>query len=281
MVARFPIAPGARLLDFRRRGAPVRRRRRSPLLALVRPLAIALSAVALPLGFTGWVLTSRRFVLKEVVVGATARVAPAAVKAALVPLYGRNLPLLSLADAEARVRRIPWVERVDLRKDLPARLEVQLTERNPVVLLAASQGLWFADAAGRPIAAVAPNERETAAREGLLEVSLAPAADPAPGIAGALAVAAELRQVHPEWATALNRIDVLGEDDYRLHSTALPCPVLVNRGKLGAHLRQLEQLVPLLSRHYTGLAGIDLRFTRRIVIQPMLSPAPQRAAGAS
>jgi hypothetical protein len=282
MAARLPLVPAGRLLDFRRRGAPVRRRRRSPLLGLVRPLAIALSAVALPLGLSAWVVSSRRFALRDIVVTPGTRVDPASIRAVLEPLEGKNLPLLSLAETEGRLRGLPWVENAELRKELPQRLLVTLSERRPVVLIAGTGGLWFADAAGRPIAPLTSPAEATAARQqGLLEVSLAPAADPVAGISGALEVTRELRQVHPDWASALNLLDVLGEDDFRLHSSTLPCPVLVNRGRLVAQLRRLEELVPLLSRHYPKLAGIDLRFTRRIVVQPLNSPVPQHGAGAS
>ena len=282
MVARLPIAPGGRLLDFRRRNTPPRRRRRSPLARLVRPLLLALSAVALPVGLSAWVLGSQRFALRDLVVTSGPRVAPETARAALAPLRGENLLLLSLPLAADRLRRLPWIASAEMRKELPNRLRVAVIERQPVVLLAGGGALAFADAEGRAIAPLtAPAEIAAARRQGLLEVSLSPAAgEPAAAIAGALAVASELRRVHPDWAMQLTSVDVLGEEDYRLHSQALPCPVLVNRGRLAAHLRRLEEVLPLLEHHYTELAAIDLRFTRRIVIQPSLAAA-QRDAGVS
>jgi hypothetical protein len=304
MAPRFPsaaamAAAGGRVLDFRRRGAPPRRKRRSLLLTLAKPLAVALSAVALPVGLCGWVLTSRRFQLREVVVERTHRVSPAWVRWALNPLAGQNLVRLSLADAAGRLERNPWIGAADISKQLPDRLRVAVTERRPAVLLAGGGALFFADAGGRPIAPVgSPAEEERARRAGLLVVAfeqsvasaMAPGPAPAPGspavpgaqlssgISGALAVAEELRRARPPWAAVLSRIDVLGEEDFRLHTAALPCPLLVTSGHVAAHLRSLEELLPRLAQHYQGLAGIDLRFTRRIVVQPLLSPAPERGS---
>jgi hypothetical protein len=276
---------GGRVLDFRRRGAPPRRKRRSLLLTLAKPLAVALSAVALPVGLSTWVLTSRRFQLREVTIERTHRVSATWVRWALAPLSGQNLVRLSLADAAARLRRNPWIADADLAKELPDRLRVVITERRPAVLLLSGERLAFADAAGHPIAPLgSPAETAAARRAGLLMVaferpSAAGGSELSAGIAGALAAAEELRRVRPRWAAALARIDVLGEEDFRLHSTALPCPLLVTGGRVATHLRRLEELLPELGRRYPALAGIDLRFSRRIVVQPLLSPAPERGGG--
>jgi hypothetical protein len=293
-------AGGSRALDFRRRGAPPRRRRRSLLLALARPLGVALLTVALPLGLGAWLLTSRRFQLRDVTVrrraetaGAFAvqpeRVPAAWVRRALAPLAGRNLLRLPLAEVRQRLAANPWIAAADAAKQLPDRLRVTVVERRPAVLLRSGEALLFADAAGRPIAPVgSPAEEAAARRQGLLEVTFprrpapalpalpdgqgAPAAEAARGIAGALLLAAQLRQLRPDWRPALSQIDVVDEDDYQLHAAGLPCPLLVRGSRLAGNLVRFEQLLPELARRYPALAGVDLRFSRRIVVQPA-SPA--------
>lgn len=95
-------------------------------------------------------------------------------------------------------------------------------------------------------------------------------------MAGALEVAAELGRVRPDWAGALTRIEVLGEEDFRLHTGALRFPLLVTRGQVGPKIRRLEELLPELERRYPSIAAVDLRFSRRIVVQPA---APGAAGG--
>ncbi|HVT61311.1 MAG TPA: FtsQ-type POTRA domain-containing protein [Thermoanaerobaculia bacterium] len=274
-------ATGGRVLDFRRRAVPPRRRRRPLLLALARPLAVAVVTVALPLCLGTWVLTSRRFQLRAVAVTGTQRVSAAWVRWALAPLEGRNLLRLPLAEVLARLAANPWIASAEVAKELPDRLRVHVAEKRPMVLLHAAGQLSYADAQGQPIAPVgSPAEEEAARRLGLLVVALArPLRELPGGIAGALEVAAELRAVRPDWAAALSQVEALGEEDYRLRIDNLPCPLLVRGGRVGAQLARFERLLPELTRRYPALSGVDLRFARRIVVEP--APAPAAPAGAS
>jgi len=264
----------ARVLDFRRRGMPLRRRRRNPLLLLLRPMTAALLVVLLPLGVTVWVLTSRRFQLQEVVVeGGAQRVKPDWVRRALAPYQGRNLVRLPLAEAAAVLQQNPWVQAVELQKELPGRLRVELTEKRPVALLRSAGRLVYADEDGRPIVPV--DSLPEARRAGMLEVTFShPVQD---GMGSALEVAGELARERADWAAALTQIEVLGEEDFRLHTDALPFPVLVTHGQVGPKIRRLQELLPELQRRYPVIDSVDLRFSRRIVVQP---GAPARAAAA-
>jgi cell division protein FtsQ len=269
-------ASAARVLDFRRRGAPVKRRRRHPLLLLARPLMTALLVVLLPLGLAVWVLTSRRFQLAEVVVeGGTQRIKPDWVQGALAAYRGKNLVRLSLAEAVARLKQNPWVDSVELQKELPDRLRVELTERRPVALLRSGGQLVYADPDGQAITPV--DSLPEARKAGLLEVTFSRPVQG--GVESALEVAGELGRVRPDWAAALTQIEVLGEEDFRLHTEALPFPLVVARGQVGPKARRLEELLPELQRRYPVIESVDLRFSRRIVVQPG-APAPAVAASA-
>jgi cell division protein FtsQ len=264
-------AGSGRVLDFRRRSAPPRRRRPNPLLVLLRPLAAALLLVALPGGLAAWVLTSPRFDLREVVVeGGTERVPVDWVAGTLETREGENLVRLPLAEIAAELQRNPWIDQVELRKELPGRLRVAVTERRPEAFLFSAGTLYYADAEGRPIVPVgSPDEARQA---GLLEVRFAQkVSGGGGGVAGALEVAAELGRVRPDWAAALTSIEVLGEEDFRLHTEALRFPLLVTRGQVGPKIRRLEELLPELERRYPAIAAVDLRFSRRIVVQPAIA----------
>jgi cell division septal protein FtsQ len=272
MTVAMPVATPASLGagDFRRAGAPPRRKRRNPFLALLRPLAVSLLLVALPAGLVTWVVTSARFGLRDVAVAAgTPRVPAASLRQAVAPFERENLVLLPLRSVEAAVRRNPWVATVEIEKELPDRLVVEVTERRPVALLTRGAGLVYADQDGRPIAPVSPGELEQARRAGLVVVTFAhPQLSPSDGVEDALAVAAELGRVQPDWAAALSRIEVLGEQDFRLHTNALRFPLLVTRGQVGPKVERLKELLPELERRYPAIQVVDLRFSRRIVVQP-------------
>lgn len=256
---------------LRRPGSPPRRKRRNPVLALLRPLAVSLVLVALPAALVTWVLASPRFVLREVVIEAgTPRIPAEGLRTALLPFEGGSLVLLSLDDVEAALRRNPWVDTVGLQKELPDRLRIEVTERRPVALLVRGGGLVYADEKGRPIAPVADPER--ARKAGLVLVTFAhPQLSPADGVGGALEVAGELGRVQPDWAAALSKIEVLGEQDFRLHTGSLRFPLLVTRGQVGPKVKRLTELLPELDRRYPAIRAVDLRFSRRIVVQPEAS----------
>ena len=289
---RVVAAGGGHPLDFRRRGAPPRRRRRSPLLALAKPLGIAALTVALPLSLGAWLLTSRQFQLHGIDVGrepapwaAAPRVPAPWVRQALAPLLGRNLLRLPLAEVRQRLAANPWIAAAEVAKELPDRLRVTVAERRPAVLLRGGAGaghdaLLYADAAGRPIAAVgSPAEEAAARRRGLLVVGL-PRFAAAAAVAGALRLADQLRRLRPGWTAALSQIDVIDEDDYQLRVEGLPCPLLVRGSRLADNLVRFDQLLPELRRRYPALANVDLRFSRRIVVQAAhVAPPIQPAQG--
>jgi len=270
---------GGRVLDFRRRPSPPRRRKRSLWLALVKPLTTALALVALPGGLVAWVLTSSRFCLRELVVEGTHRVPAERLRHALAPLHGENLVLLPLSRVEALLQAQPWIAAVEIEKVLPDRLRVTVRERRPAALLAGPGGaLTWADAAGHGIAPVGPGE----ATAGFLVVDVAGATVSVPeGMARALAAAAALSQANADWGSTLDRVDVLGEEDFRLHTRDLPFPLLVRRGDLVSKVHRFEALLPELGRRYTALESVDLRFARRIVVQPAAALHTPVAAAAS
>ena len=211
------------------------------------------------------------------------RVAAAWVRAQLAPLRGRNLLRLPLADVDQALAGHPWIAAVAIEKRLPDALAVAVAERRPAALILRAGALWWADAQGRPIAAVADDEpagdlllvtraAEAGGRSG------APPARPtlaslttAPGdVPLALRVAAELEASEPEWAAGLTWVEALSDDDARLHSAALPFPVVVTAGRVEPPARRLAELLPELRRRYRRLAAVDLRFSRRIVVQPAI-----------
>jgi cell division septal protein FtsQ len=259
-----PGAPGAgRVLPFRRRASLPRRRRRSLLLGLVRPLAAALATVGLPLALATWVVTSPCFALRRVEVHGTRRIPAAGVRRSLAPLLGENLVTLPLPAVASLVAQNPWVASVEMEKELPDGLRLRLAERRAVALVAASGGaLSYADLEGRAIAPVGPSERPA----GMLVVR---GAVPGSGsVAKALAVASDFARANPDWAACLEEVEVLGEEDFRLHTRSLPFPLLVRGDDVRWKVSLLERLLPELGRRYVAFDAIDLRFSRRIVVQP-------------
>lgn len=260
----------ARVLPFRRRAFAAKRRRRSLWLVALSGLAGALVVVGLPLGLVAWVLTSPRFALRTVDFDGGTRVSRGFVQNALAPLVGGNLVSLPIAQVRTLLRAHPWIAGVEVRKQLPDRLLVRVVERVPAALLRAGDGLWYLDGRGERIAPFAPTDGAV----DLLLVSSSSDVEVDP--ARALEVERELAVARPEWAEKLSEIEVLGDEDFRLYTAALPFPVLVKAGTLAERGRSLAEFLPEIERRYPQVLAVDLRFERRIVIQPA-APPPAKA----
>lgn len=279
--------------SFRRGGKAVRRSRRDLRKRRLKSFTAALLLAAGPSAAVTWLMISPRFAVRELAVVTGERVPEGWVREALAPVVGQNLPRLPLAQAEQILRRHPWVRGADLRKDLPARLAVRVAERRAVAMLRAADGLHYLDVRGERIAAFDPaagravdlplisvTEAMLPSRENEPAAHLASSEeDASPRPAGAKSMEAvvlrsavqllsEIDDVDPLWASGLSEIEILGEEDFRIHSSALPFPVLVRAGTLHQRARRLEELLPHIVERFGAVAAVDLRFARRIIMKP-------------
>ncbi|MEM7582142.1 MAG: FtsQ-type POTRA domain-containing protein [Acidobacteriota bacterium] len=270
---------GEKIVPFRRRRGKVERLRRSPLKKFLRPFLLALVIVGLPACVIAWPMVSPRFAFQELTVDTGDRVSEAWVRQTLQPLIGTNLLLLSLPQAEHMLRQHPWVESCDLRKVLPAGLIVRITEKQAEALLSHDKKLFYLDGRGVPIAPFDPH----AGASDLMLISRlqTPSGDPAEpmpaasqsSLRSAIQLTEEITQLDPPWRDGLSEIVVLGENDFKIYTTSLPFPLLVRVGTLKDKVRRLEELLPKIVDHYGRTSAIDLRFARRIIVQPSVETA--------
>lgn len=289
----MPAPDDGNVLPFRRRkGVPVRRRRRG--LRLLRLFLLALVLVGTPAAALFWSATSPRFAVSELQVVTTDRVNRAWMEARLQHLMGRNLVWMSMESVERSLSGHPWIAGVEVTKALPDRLRVEVKERRPVALLDTGGGRWYVDRSGRVIAPVGdqeapPGESHREGRYLLLGVAAAAAgvkATPSPAgarepaqpvrravLARALDVVQAFSRAAPEWAAGLSRVDILGEEDFRLETGALPFELLVEAGEVEGRVRALEDLLPRLLARFPAPGSVDLRFSHRIVVRGAGRPA--------
>ena len=262
-----------------RRPLPMRRRRRSGVPALVAgALVRAILLVGLPVSVVVWLLYSPYFLIRDVFVEGGARVSAAWVQENLQPLVGRHVLGVSLAGVQRRLSAHPWVASVELRRELPDRLRVNVVERQPAALLLRGDEVLFLDTAGETIAPCPPG-----GGAGLLRVRTA-FAGPVP-VGAVLDVVAELQRTEPSWGLGVREVVVLGEGEFRLTTEPLPFPLLVKSGEVREGIENLRRVLPEVSRRWRGIGSVDLRQPRRLVVQhaglapPEAPAAVSRAAG--
>ena len=98
--------------------------------------AAAITLVALALlvwGVTTWAVRQPAFAFREVVIqGSLARVNPGFLEAVIREELKGTFFTMRLADARASLARVPWVREVALRRIWPGRLEVNVSEHEPL-----------------------------------------------------------------------------------------------------------------------------------------------------
>ncbi len=276
------LLPGRGL--FRRAASAPRRRRHRPLRIAVRWLLRCALIAAAPLALVAWLLSSPRFALTDFSITPTTRVPVGWVDSSLAPLTGSNLIRLPLARVHQQLVAHPWVAGVSIHKELPSTLRVEVEERQPAVLVTYADELWYADREGVLIAPLAEDEEP----DGLLVVrgfDAAPVASsgtdleetetaprPLPqldSVVKALVLAEELAEAQPRWASGLIALEALNDDDFVVETTALPFALRVRTGAVAERGDRLRELLPRLEERFgtDGLATVDLRFSRRIVLQ--------------
>ena len=247
---------------LKRHGEGIRHLRRHPFVRVASSFAQALLIVGTPVALLVWIGHSPLFALRELTVETQGdgRVEEAWVHRALGPYLGENLPRLPLSYVSRVLARHPWVESADVHKALPGRLGIYLIEKRAVALLRRGDEILYLDARGEVIA---PFEAAAETADLLLVTSSG-------GVSPerALAMAREIAEASPSWAPGLSEIEILGQDDFRVWSADLTFPLLVRSGTLAAKASYLEALLPQVVRRYRRVEAVDLRFARRIIVQP-------------
>ena len=256
------------VVPFRRRSRErrVRRLRRHPLVRWSVPALLAVLIVGIPVATFFWFAHSPRFALgyHEVSYEGAHRVENAWVDRALQPFYGENLWLLPLDEVKTSLLRHPWIADVGLRKRPPNDLILEVVERQERALVASEGRLFFVDAEGRRIVPLEGPWR----RPGTDLPILSGGNGSETSIAAAVEMLDEIEAVAPSWSAGLSEIEILSERDFRVHTVDLPFPLLVRKSTLEHRARRLQQLLPSILERYDAVAAVDLRFVRRIIIEP-------------
>jgi hypothetical protein len=249
------------------RPAPVRRRRRFGVVpALLLSLARAILLVAAPVGVGAWLWFSDTFLVREIEVTTGERVPAEWVASAVAPFQGRHILGISLESVALRLAADPWVDSVRLRKELPDRLRVDVMERRPAALLRNGEDLFYVDDRGKAISPL-PDGGD---RQGL--VVLRHSGGGTVPVAAALELVAELEGAREGWGAAVTEVSPLGEGDFVVRLQVLPFPVLLRAGTVADGLRRLPAVERVVSSRGMEMETVDLRFSRRILVQPAASP---------
>ncbi len=247
---------------YRRPAVVPRHRRKRRLLGALKLFLASLFIVGLPVALTWWSLTTPQLALESLAVGATERVPVVWVEEALEPFLGQNLLRLSLSATRLQLGHHPWVEAASIRKLLPHGLKVDIVQRQPMAVLVGETGRFYVDRRGEVIAQLGATE-SVEALPLLRGIRVVP-----DDVRRALVIAAEPGRADLPWKGPLLEIEILGSEDFRLSFEDVPFPLLVRHGSLEEKQKHLYRVLPEIAARYRRVKALDLRFARRIVLQP-------------
>jgi cell division protein FtsQ len=230
------------------------------LLAFLRACLI----VGLPVGLAAWVLASPSFLVREVEIQMpeNGRVDDRWVESRLRAFLGRPLLGISLAEVQGALAGNRWIAGVKISKSVPDGLVVQVVEKNPRALWVQGGELLFVDGLGEVIDGYSPE-----VGVGSLLILEWSGEAPVP-VERAEALMTELSQGRPQLAAGAFTLEILAGDDFRLYTESLPFPVLLTAGQVSTGLERLELAREELRRLGVRAAEMDLRFPRRVIVQP-------------
>jgi cell division protein FtsQ len=228
---------------------------------------LLLAGVAALAGGIGWLLTAPRFRVAEIEVRGAARLDAAEVLAAAGVRSGHNLFRLDPREIAERLRRLPWVKRALVIRELPNRVVLVIEERVPFALAHVGRLYWLDEdgvrlgAEPRAVSPRLPLVSGLAVEDGPLQEAATGHARTAIWLIRVL-----LRTGNP-LAREISEIDASGRDGPVLY-TVEGIEVRVGRDEWEERLARLETVLAQVRSLGEPLEYIDLRFRDQVVFKP-------------
>lgn len=231
--------------------------------------AVTLTAVGAHAGYVA-AAEKRYFDVTEIIVEGTHIVTREAIGALVGSAVGENIFEQSLADLGKKIEGNPWVKSVTIRRELPGKLIVTITERNPIALIRTGKSDWLMDKEGALIEKVT-----TAAGLGLPIISGVKAAK-GPLFAGDLI---ELTQLAPAFmamnklkgyrlfgVSKLTRINVGQNDRLVIFFEGTSVTVIANRSGWTDEVSRLLTVDYLLRKKRQTVESVNLMFHDKVIV---------------
>jgi cell division protein FtsQ len=196
----------------------------------------------------------------------------------------RNVFRVSLAERQADLERLPWVQHATVMRLLPNQLKVQIVERTPVAFARQGTSIGLVDASG--VLLDMSEDVAADAKYSFPVLTGISAADPLSTRAARMALylkfMKDLDGSGQNYSKTVSEADVTDPDDLKaLISGAGGREVLVHFGdeKFLTRYNQFEKLLPTWLQQYPKLASADMRYQGQIVLE--MQKGGETAAAAS
>ncbi len=186
---------------------------------------------------------------------------------------GRNIFRISLADRQAELEALPWVERATVMRLLPGRIRIAIAERTPVAFVRQGSHIGLVDGSG-VLLDMAPSgtAAQTEPHYSFPVVTGVSSADPASTRAARMKIferfTADLDSSGEKISEVLSEVDLSNPEDVKALIPANSSEILVHFGDdhFLERYRRFQQLLPAWHTAYPKLASVDMRYEREVVL---------------
>ncbi len=253
--------------------------------ALVRPL-VKWTLVAGIVGYTtaralALVTDSPALRIRHVAVQGQRHLKPADVLARVQMLDGQNIVRADLEAARRRLLGSPWIAEATLRRQLPATIEILITERQPVALARLARGgLQLVARDGMVLGPVGPAQAgfDLPIADGLTPLPGRSLSGPGLGVGIPARVDAARADLVGRLVEALreeegllalvSQVDVSDVEDAVVLLGDDPARVHLGHEDFARRVRAYRDLAPTLLMHVDAIDSADVRYDGRVFVRP-------------
>jgi cell division protein FtsQ len=253
--------------------------------ALIRPLvkwSLVLAIVGYATGRALALVTeSPALRIRHVAVHGHRHLAPADVLSRVRSLDGQNIVRADLEAARRRLLGSPWIAEATLRRQLPATIEIQITERQPVALARLARGgLQLVASDGMVLGPIGPAQAgfDLPIAAGLTAVPGRSLSGPGVGVGVPARVDPEraalvgqlVESLRPEEGllALISEVDVTDLEDAVVLLGDDPARVHLGHEDFARRVRAYRDLAPTLLQHVDAIDSADVRYDGRVFVRP-------------
>jgi len=231
------------------------------LIALLRSMALLLAVAAAVMFLYRRTQSDARFAVRHLEIAGAQHTSRADLERVMRPYAGTNLFHLDIARLHHDLASLAWVSRVEIKKQLPDTLRVQIVERTPVALSDDRDRVAYVDEHGTPFAELTPAIGDP----DLPLITGASGED----LARCVAILRQLRTHDPEIYARVSEVRPLPPLGFAFFDRQLQAFIYANEEGLSSKWRDLYAIAAAERFAPRDIAYADLRFNGRVVLKPL------------
>jgi cell division protein FtsQ len=220
--------------------------------------------------FYAYLITSPRFNIEFIQVNATNFLNREELNASLTEIKGRNIFLLDLNRIQKKLEANPWVDYCFIKRVLPNKLFVEITEEKAAALLKYNGDLYLISSNG--ILLQKYDERKFSGILLPLITDRSQCSIKALKLKLPLLIEAikEIKSNYPQILKQIAEFDLSEEDNVRLRLHESACLVNLGNKNFSQHLKNFLIIFPEIGEKMVQIDYIDLRFDHQIILHQAL-----------